>query len=501
MRRRTAWTLAALAAIAALAAAAALVDTGRLTVIPPRTLPEAGLRTSTSTIMIPLSLSLDLIEKRLNDSLPGSLHSFEKRGVRVKCWDVPGDPVVGDDLVARGPERNCLDLDFEVRITRNGHIEVSGDGEELVLRVPARGRAVARGTGPLGRLVRKTARGEFTVTMRGRLDVTPAGAFALRLSSDYAWDVPAHTKVLGREIDLREPVDRLLRKGLDKVEGRVRRIVEDETRLGALAQGTLRRLLEPVPVGLDPGVWLVVAPKALHFTGIRTEGDRVLAPVAVEAELRSHVGSRPEYAPPQALPLIDGRPGTSRDFVVRLPIVLSYAFLQAEFERKLAGTAIPLSKAFPGAAAVITKTHFYPSGEKLALGVAFHTRGVPDWLSVEGTVFLVGTPRVSNEEKMLTVTDLAFARRTSSSFLNVGSYLLYRPLLSYLRKALRYSLEDAHRRVIEEANAAFNRKYAHGITLRGSLEGVAVDEIQTRKDDLVVYARGRGRLEALLLDE
>jgi hypothetical protein len=501
VKKRTFWALAILSVLLALAAAIALIDTDRLTVMPPRAFPDAELRKSTSTIMIPLSLSLDLIEKRLNEDLPESLHTFRKSGVKVKCWDTSKDLLDPDeDILAEEPERSCLYLDFEVWIMRNGHIDVSVAGEELILKVPARGRTVARGTGAVSKHLKKTARGEFTVTFRGKLDVTPDGTFDLRLSSAYEWGVPVYTKVFGKQIDLRKPIDKLLRKGLDKVEGKAQKVVRDQLRLGEKTLGTYRRLLEPVRVGRDPDVWMVIIPKALHFTGIKMEENRVLAPIAVEADLRTHVGARPEHEPPQALPVIDGQHVMSSDFVVNLPIVLSYTFLQEELEKKLAGTGIPLGKMFPGASVVITKTHFYPTGEKLALGVDFHTRGVAEWLSADGTLFLVGTPRVDNEAKALSVTDLTLTRRTSNSFLDLGSFLLYRPLLSFLSGALHFSLEGAYTEVAGEAEAAFNRSYPHGITLKGSMKEVAISEIQARKEDLVVYARGHGRLEALWLD-
>ncbi len=483
-----------LAVAVAAVAASVTFDGSELTEPPPRTGQDGPLHASTSTVIIPLGLKLSTVREHLDKELPETLYTFEKRAKRALCVDHPAD----DSLPAqKDSRRSCMDVNFTGSVTRNGGVDLWVEREQLVVAVPARGEVVARGTGAISKLLYKTARGEFTVTFRGTLTRTADGNLDLLVSSEHHWDVPVNTKVLGREIDLRKPVDKYLRKGLDKLEQKVSEVARDQARWAENLQGVYQKLVEPVRVAEDPDVWLVVTPQRLHLAGIVSRDDELVLPIGVEAELRTHVGDRPTPPPAVEMPAIEIHRDWDPSFTLELPVVLGYEYLRSELDRELVGMRVPVARWLPGAAVVIKALHLYPSGEQLVVGVDFTTVGLVDWLSARGSVYLIGTPEVEDLGKVLTVRDLSFTRRTNNPILNLGTSLLADPLRSVLQSQTRFEIAEYYDEVVRDANAALNHTYAGGITLKGRFDQVRINQFQMRRHDLVVYAEARGQLEAV----
>ena len=162
----------------------------------------------------------------------------------------------------------------------------------------------------------------------------------------------------------------------------------------------------------------------------------------------------------------------------------------------MGATRIPVSDWLPGAAIVIRKLHLYPSGSRLVVGVEFETRGLIEWFSAAGSIFLTGTPVFDNDTKQLTVPDLAFTRRTGNSLFNFGSYLFADALRDLLRENASFDVSDTYAEILDEANTAFNRGYGKGISLRGRLEKLSIADIHVGRDNLIVLVRAAGRVEA-----
>ena len=58
-----------------------------------------------------------------------------------------------------------------------------------------------------------------------------------------------------------------------------------------------------------------------------------------------------------------------------------------------------------------------------------------------------------------------------------------------------------YRKIVSEANQAFNRNYGKDVSLRGRLEHLSISDIQIRSDDMIVYVQARGSLEALTIGD
>ncbi len=481
--------------VGAVATAMWSMDDREFTAPPLRHSQETSLQPSVSTLVVPLSIRLRDIERLVNRKLPSTLYEFDRLARRVMCFDPIPDPAI-DAL-----ERNCVDLKVKGWVKRNGPVEVVPAGEELVVRVPVRGRVRARGAGGPLSLVKKTGHGEFTVSFYLEPGVSEEGELDLAVSSDFDWDVPLHTKVLGQKIDLSKVVDKVLRKGLRKVEGKIREVAQDHMRWGSKVERAYRRLQQPIQVNDDPEIWMLMQARNLLVSDLLAVDNDVTLPLGVHAEFLTVVGAQPEYSVNKVFPPLL-RVGEIRpDFSLNLPLVLTYDYLRSELARGLVGMQVPVADWLPGASIVIRRARLYPSGSKLAVGVDFETRGLFDWLSADGSIFLTGTPVFDNETKHLSVPDLEFTRRTGNSLLDFGSYLFADELRTLLRKTVRFDVSGAYKEIIDQANQAFNRNYGKDISLRGKLERLSISDIEIRHDDMIVYVHARGRLEALTFGE
>lgn len=493
--KKSALVVLVLFVIGALTAVMWSVDDREFTKPPPRYSQNTPLEPSVSTLVIPLSIKLQDIEGLINRELPQTIYEFDRLARRVKCFEPIPDPAIDEQ------EKDCLDLKVKGWVKRNGPVEVVPAGEELVVRVPVRGRVRARGaSGPLS-LIRKTGHGEFTVSFYLAPATTEEGTLDLIVSTDFEWDVPLHTTFLGQKVELSKVVDKVLRKGLRKVERKIRKVAQDHTRWGKKVDRALRRLQQPLRVNDDPEVWVLMQPRNLLLSEFLAVGSEVSLPLGVHAEFLTLVGPRPEHTVDEAFPPLVKSREIEPEFFLDLPLVLSYDYLRSELELGLNGREIPVAAWLPGVVMVIRRAHLYPSGSKLAVGVEFETQGLIDWLSADGTIFLIGSPEFDNETNRLSVPDLEFTRRTGNSLFDLGSYLFADELRALLRNAVTFDVSADYREIVNEANQAFNRSYGKDVSLRGKLEQLSISDIHIRREDMIVHVQARGSLQALTIGE
>jgi len=477
------------AVIALLAAALISVDDGELTAPPPHHGEEAALQPTVSTVTIPLRVSLSDIQRIIDEKLPHDLYQFDRVVKRVKCFGPERDEA------GEARRTNCVDLAVKGRIERNGPVETVPAGEELELRVPVQGRARARGASGLLKMIKKTARGAFTVSFYLKPGVGEDGQIDLEVRSDFDWDVPLHTKVLGQKVDLSNAVDKILRRGLLKLERKVRETAADHSRWGNKVRDAYRRLQQPLKLHDDPEVWMLVEPQSLLVADLFFDEQEMALPLALRFDLRTYVGARPEFSVREDFPQLVRSDEVDTDFALALPLVLSYDALRAELGREVIDARIPVTDWLPGAAIVIRRLQLYPSGSRLVVGVEFETRGLADWLSAEGSVFLIGTPEFDNETKRLSVPNLEFTRRTGNSLFDFASYVFAGRLRELMRKSATFDLNDSHADMIARANAALNRGYGKELSVRGELQQLSLSDIQVRRENIIVLIQAQGRME------
>jgi len=165
---------------------------------PPRIETALDLPKPASTIIVPLSVDLSVIEKRLNQSTPRNLwaiNQYEPKCVpaqRVTVCAVHVRKCKGDACknvpCKVGFKRAKVTPDVACRIVgqvTRGRIAMSGRGDALLLSMPVNAVISARDVG--GIIKKETATGSAIVRATVKMDIDRNWSPVAKVDIDYAW--------------------------------------------------------------------------------------------------------------------------------------------------------------------------------------------------------------------------------------------------------------------------------------------------------------------------
>lgn len=467
---------------------------------PPRITAAAELPRETSTITVPLSGDLGLLEAGLNRRVPARLWQIDRQ--EKKC--IPGQRVTV--CVSRnsktgkcrfGFERAKLTPDVSCRIVGNvvrGPIRLSGSGDTLQLVMPVRATIQARDVG--GIIKQETATGAANVRARVRLSVTRDWRPAAKVDIAYDWTNPPGIDFLGRRI-------RFVDKADAKLAGVIRQL---ERELPAeLAKIHLRPQLEGLwlqgftSIELNrekPPAWMRLTPQRLGFGGYRVHGRRLEMLLSAQAFTETFVGNRPPDPTPTPLPPAEGRIG-AQGLHFYIPVLADYAQLEPVVERALKKRAAKgiVLKDIGAIDAEFGKVTIYASdGGRIAVGIeaSADARNTP-FGAARGTVWLTGVPYNAPGSQLVRVRDLWISGGTDSRAVNLLVRLFAdAEVVATITEALKQDFARDYERVLAKARKAIAERREGDFVLTAQIAKVTNGEIRVTGEGLFLPVRAEG---------
>lgn len=460
-------------------------DTGNAA--PPRIDTVPDLPKPPSTIIVPLSVDIGVIEARLNQTTPRNLWAINQ--YEPKC--VPAQRVTVCAVHARkckgdacknvpckvGFKRAKVTPDVACRIVGNvtrGRIGISGRGNALFLSMPVNAVISARDVG--GVIKKETATGSATVRATVKMNIDRNWAPVAKVDIDYSWREPPGIDFLGQRIKFASKADAKLAGVIAGLERDLsREISRVHTRAlvnGAWDQGFTSILLNRE----KPPAWMRITPQQLGFSGYRVNGRQLEMTLAARTITETFIGDRP--ADPEKIPLpppakITGERGLN----FYIPVVADYAQLEPVIERalvKLAKKGISLEGIGPVDVKFGKVTVYATEGGKLAVGI----RAKADILNsplagTNGEIWLSALPYNDGNSQIVKVRDLQIAGRTDREAVNLlFSLFLDAEVLAEISKALTQDFTKDYDKVIAAATKAIARRREGDFTLSAQINGV-----------------------------
>ena len=458
-------------AIAAAAAFLVVACTGAPTVDAPPPL----LLDDSSDSLPPIEASV--IESEVRYDLAPAIASLElavprQFGDIAKRLDVENKRVHVAFAATRGPFRVTID---GLKVSVSTMIEYEGRGWYKPPIGPEVSTACGTGSVP---------RPRAKVRLVSQLDLTPK------------WSLDARTRIASVEpfsaeerdkcrvtifrMDVTEKVMHATRAVLEKrLSGLDRSIAALKTR------GRFERWWRDMsrPIRLTDSVWFTINPTDVHLAGIRTDSGTLIAGLQLTARPRIATGNRPnDFDLFTSLPAL-ARADTSRGRLrVALDGTIDYAVASGMLRRALVGKTIPLGQ----------RTLEIQSVDLLGIGGGRVALGVRFSGSVDGHVYLTGTPRYDVPADQLLVPDLAYDLRTSNSLVQGLAWLKDDAILDFLRQRARFPVNGQLDRLRSLAERGMNRDLTEGVRLVGKLDRADAVAVHAMRSALRVRAVAAG---------
>jgi hypothetical protein len=475
--------------------------------VPPRIDAPVEIAPATSHLSVPVTASLDALERGLERAVPRTLWRIDRtekacvKALRVSTCLVPRLDCQGLKCRKTGcevPVRNLkLTPDLSCRlvgVAERGPIRLSGAGDRLVLTMPVRARVSAR---DVGRIVSETATGAADFRAVARFDMRPDWRIRPQLDIDYRWTELPGAKVLGQTIVLRRAVDPKLRGVLDDLERRLEREIA-ALKLRGSAQSVWTEGFTVVELSrANPPAWLRLTPLGLGMAGYRIDGRTLALDLVADARIETFVGPRPadpKHAP--LPPLTRVRPEPPR-LDVTVPVLADYAELVPPLARALARlSAKPLVLPAVGAVGVrfgAVQVYATDAG-RIAVGIDVAARRSSGLVrAANGRVWLTGVPVNEPGSQRVRVRDLDVVHRVDSKAVDLLLSIVRSPeLLDELERALTEDFARDYDRIIGKARTAIGRRRLGAFELRAELPDVTNGRLQALGQGLFMPVAARG---------
>lgn len=445
---------------------------------------------ASSTIRMPVAISLNQLQARLEQRIPQRLWSIDEQ--KNDC--VPKQRVLG---IAVTPNISCR----IVGEVNRGQIAVSGSGRELLIRLPVNASLRAEDIGAIFR--QETATGTAVATLHARISMSADWQPHADIQVSYEWSEEPGIDFLGGRIRFTGTADSKLENLVTQIEEELERAFAG-IRFRPLVERAWQKGFAVVSVNREnPPTWLRITPQALDMDGYVFEGRDMLVEVALQARTETLIGDRPEPEAPTPLPDRAGNiEGESLQLMVR--VLADYGELEPVVLRALRraaerGISIPQV----GAVSVeFESVEIYGTDKgRIAVGVVAKVTPEEGFASIygsaQGEIWLTGTPFNEPDSAVISIHDLAIHGDTDSNTVNLLTLLFFdEGVRAAIEAALVGDFSREYDSVIEDAREALSDLQAGDLHLSVTLDEIRHGAIQASGQGLFlpVTASGSGRL-------
>ncbi len=440
----------------------------------------------TSTIVVPVTADLRMLERGLDQRTPRVLWTIDEH--RDKC--VRGKQVnLGIGRVKVTPDLGCRIIG---EVTR-GTIRVTGAGDRLNITMPVSAVIHVR---DVGGVFGETVTARAIVNATGRLGL--AGDWQPRATLDlaYDWREPPGIDIAGQRISFTSRADEKLKRVVAKLE---RDLPKEVAKLDLRTQldGAWRHGFTVIELSKrNPPAWMRIAPRALGFGGYKIEGRQLRLTLAAEALTQTFVGPRPADPAPAPLPppsQVKGQPGL-RFFI---PVLADYAQLEPivlRTLRKLAAKGITLTGVGPVDVAFGKVTVYATTDNRLAVGVVAKVTPRDSKLpATTGEAWLTAQPYNEEGSQLVQARDVQLAADTDSTAVDlIVSLLDATQVQQAVALALRHDFAPDYQRVLTKAQAAIGARRQGDFFLSTEVSRVTTGRLQVTGAGLFLPVRAEG---------
>ena len=463
---------------------------------PPRltTVPEFA--KESSTLLVPVTLSLESLQRALEAKTPRQLWSIDRRsdtcvaGKRIKAFG---------ERIKVTPDISCRIVG---QVTRDA-ITLSGKGENLGITMPVRATISARDVG--GILKGETATGSAVVRASVRFGLTADWHPQAKVDISYDWTNPPGIDFVGQRIRF---VDRADRELAGVIAGLERELQAEVARaqVRPIITGAWKEAFTVIELNREkPPAWMRITPVGLAFAGYNVDGRNLHLKIAAEVFAETFVGAEaPEAQKPVTLPpQIPVPRNTGLRF--HIPVLADYRELEPvvlRALRKLNAKGIRIQDVGHVNADFRKVTVFATDEGRLAIGVDAVVEPVGQrlgtrWGKAKGKVWLTGVPITEPNSEIVRVRDVAIFGGTDRVATNLllavaGSDAVRQEIAS----SLTQDFTKDYRKVLMAAQKAIGDRQIGNFRLTVSIDEVTHDLIEVTGAGLFmpVTVNGTGKI-------
>ncbi|GAB2525954.1 DUF4403 family protein [Rufibacter soli] len=426
-----------------------------------------------STITLPVTVPVRVLEERLNQEMNGVLYQ----------------------------DNNLQDDNLEVKVTKAGPIKLTAAFSKLTMEVPlkiwARGRWQWNAC-TLCKRIQKTEETEFDVTVRtdSRLQVLPDYTLKSYTSGDFVWGARKPTVSFGPlRINLAPFVEPKLKAQMAPLLAQLDQQLQERIPLQTFLNQTWQQIQNPLLLNKQYQAWLSISPQAIRVTPLELQQDQLSLQVGIDAFVHVATGKKPEAKALSGLPRFTPVRTLPQEAQIALASEVPYASLTQMVQQGLKGQTFT----FEDGKHQLTIHQAQVSGTGTKLLLALETSGQTKAAFLtkkfSGKIYLQGVPYYDPSTQSIKVRQLNYTLDTQDQLLNTAQWLLKNRLLAQLEQNLDFPVKSqlTTLRQALQAGLAENRLQEQ-VLLRGSGFTLEPDTLFVTPTGIRAHFQATGKL-------
>lgn len=422
-----------------------------------------------STLNVPVEIPVSEIESQLNNQIKGLIYEDksydddDQDNLKAKVWKLDRIKVVAKDSTF------LFEVPLKIWVSAGYNIS------------------------PLGIKMSGYKDTEFSIRLRliSRIGILPTWRVHSETYVDsYDWITEPNVKVAGFSIPIKAMVSRMLNKNFDKIAAAIDEQVSGTIELKKYVEVAWNMARQPVLLSKEFDTWLVIQPASVSMTPLLVSNNILRSTIGIKAFTQTVTSvTKPVANSASRLPDLLIVNKVPANFRIGLISLVSYEEASRLATKNFAGKSFSFVK---GQYTVqVTGIEMYGQNDKLVIKASLQG-------SINGFIYLKGTPFYDPKTQMLTLQGLDYDLDTKNSIIRTANWLLQGKFARMMESALVFPVGAQIAQTKKTVQDVLkNFKVTDGIQLKGTLTDVAPDRVYLTPKHLysVVFADGNVALK------
>lgn len=403
----------------------------------------------TSHIIVPISINVPTLEKRVNEAFTGLLYEdndLKDDGLELKAWKAKDFKfrMVDDTLIYTVPIKIWANKEFDLGITTTVR-EINAEIEA-----------------------------EFATSMQ----LTPD--WKIKSSTqlvNYKWTRRPTIKVLGQDVSVGFITDILIKRNKALITSQLDNAISENLQLPKYVEELWNDLHNPIPVSTyGYNAWISTQPDKISCTPIRGLNNKINTTVQIDTKVKVFVGKEPRKSFQKFLPKLNIQEELGDSLDLRFLADLPYTMMDSIASSFLVGETFGEGRK----QIKVDSIAFYPGGDKLV--IALQVSGF-----INGKLYLEGVPYFDSEKVEIRIRDVDYTVKSKNVLVKIVNLFYKKGMKRMIEEKMVISLKDEFFLLKDIGNSAlFDSEMIPGVKMNGRIDRIDVHGIFTGKHSLNV---------------
>lgn len=415
-----------------------------------------------STVNIPINISMKGLQKSINESLDGLIYEDNS------YTDNDGD-------------------NLKIKVWKKGTITIKAEPDAFEYYVPLKIWAEVR-YGAFGAYTSQEVKGSIALNFRTNYEINRQWEMVtMTTMTDYKWIDQPTIKIFGSNISVQSIANSFLTYNKKMLETTIDDQIKANINIQQNIKDAWSMLQDPVKVNEDYNIWLKLTPKSIAMSPIETKNNSISSIIGIQSLAEVIMSNQAlDIVKDTKLPTFNRPENVPDSFEISLTSQIPYIEAEDAAKKELVGQTFKQGRRRK---VTIKNINIYGQDGDIIIGA--YLEG-----SFNGTIYMRGQPVFDPVTSTISIENVDYDLDTKNKLFKGANWLFRSTILKKMKPYLTFPLEDN----LKDAKAMVEKELdgyepMKGIVLNGKLSDLTIEEVQVTPEGIRVVVLTKGKIQ------